>query len=239
VTQNRLPILAILMVTCCASPADAVSLLVSQGAGTDVNNAHYYYGGSQWGELTAEINAAFDTVTVAPDLNNLNQLLAHDRLWIDQRWTRGALGATELANIQAFISTGRRLVMIGENNSWTSWNNQLLGLVGGEYTGESRATATPLATHPELTAGVAPISFAQNSYGTSSRGEALFNSNVAMLWKGHVLTVLDVSIFTQQSVSASVAFRQNVIAWVAVPEPAQGTLLVVALGTIAGLFRRR
>src|SRR6478672_5782975 len=167
--QKQLLRLIVATITLWASQTYAISLLVSQGAGTNVNDANYYYGGSRWSELTNEINATFDTVTVVPNLNDRNQLLAYDRLWIDQRWVpSNNLNATELTNIQSFIATGRRLVMIGENNSWTSWNNQILGLVGGSYAGESRATATPTTTHPELTAGVVPIPFPQNSYGTAS-----------------------------------------------------------------------
>jgi hypothetical protein len=226
-------------ITLWASSAYAVSLLVSRGVGTDVNNAHYYYGGSRWSELTNEINSTFNTVTVAQNLNDLNQLLAHDRLWIDQRWVPSSLGATELANIQSFIATGRRLVMIGENNSWTNWNNQILGLVGGSYAGESRMTATPITTHPELTAGVIPIPFPQNSYGTATGGEPLFDTKVATLWNGQAVTVLDVSIFTQNEVGTSPRFRQNVIAWLAVPKPARGILAFVALVTASNVFRRR
>jgi hypothetical protein len=239
VNQKRLLRLIVAMIALWASPAYAVSLLVSQGAGTTVNDANYYYGGSRWSELTNEINATFATVTVVPNLNNLSQLLAYDRLWIDQRWVPSSLGATELANIQSFIATGRRLVMIGENNSWTNWDNQILGLVGGTYAGESRITATPTTTHPELTAGVVPIPFPQNSYGTASGGEPLFDTKVATLWNGQAVTVLDVSIFTQNDVGTSPRFRQNVIAWLAVPEPASGILAIVALGTATNFIRRR
>ncbi len=220
-----------------SAPAFALDLLVSQGKGTTVNDANYYYGGSRWQELTAEINQAFDVVTVAPNLENLAQLLAHDRLWLDQRWVPSALSATELANIEAFLVTGRRAVMIGENNVWRTWNEQILGLVGGTYAGEGpRTVVTPLPVHPELTADVGPINFAQNSHGVAAGGTQLFTQNWATLWNEQVVTVLDVSPFEHVTLATSVEFRQNVVRWLAAPEPSAGVLSLVAL---AGAARHR
>jgi hypothetical protein len=221
------------------SPVFALSLLVSQGVGVDVNDDHFYYGGSRWTNLTNEINSSFDTVTVTPNLNDLNQLLAYDRLWIDQRWVGGSLAPTEIANIKAFISSGRRLVMIGENNSWTKWDNQILGLFGGSYAGESHTTATPLPGHPELTAGVSPIPFPENAYGTSSGGEPLFDTKLAALWNGQAVSVLDVNIFEQNDFGSAPRFRQNVVAWLAAPEPSTAALILLAMGMITVPFRVR
>jgi hypothetical protein len=228
---HRVGLLALAVLTS-AAPAGALDLLVSQGKGTDVNDAHYYYGGSRWQELTAELDGAFDAVTVAPNLENLSQLLAHDRLWLDQRWVPPVLlSATELANIQAFLATGRRAVMIGENNAWTTWNQQILGLVGGSYAGEApRDIVTPLPVHPELTQGVGPISFVQNSHGTAAGGTQLFTQNWATLWGNQVVTVLDVSPFEPSTPATSVEFRQNVVNWLAaVPEPSCCTMGLIGL----------
>src|SRR4030042_1651803 len=95
-----------------ASPAMGNSLLVSDSGGA----LGYGYGYSAWDNMTAALNAQFSTVTVVPNFQNLALMLGYDRLWLDQRWTSGSLTATEISNIGAFIATGRRVVLMGEND---------------------------------------------------------------------------------------------------------------------------
>jgi len=236
---SRRSLFSLLVTAISALPATAANLLVSQGVGmAQTGSDANFYGGSEWTHITADINAKFDSVTVVPNLNDLGQLMSHDRLWIDQRYVGGVLSATEISNIQQFIATGRRLVMMGENNAWTAWNKQILGLVGGAYSGQAgNDIVTALPTVPPLTSGVGPISFVQNSYGLASGGTALFSRNWATLWNNHALTVLDVNIFHSGGYPSHDQFSKNVVAWLAVPEPSGFVLCAVALSLLA--CRRR
>ncbi len=195
-----------------------------------------FYGGDGWTELTAVIDATFDSVAVVPDLSDLGQVLSFDRLWVDQRWVVGVLTDQELANIAAFINTGRRVVMIGENHTWEDWNNQILGLVGGSHVGQSSDTANPLNV-PPLTDGVGPIIL--DRAGVASGGTALFDINWSTLWGDNVVTALDINVWDDIHWGGSNAqFGNNVVEWLAVPAPATLTLLGVA-GLIGSRRRRR
>ena len=220
-----------------ATNAHALSLLASTGFDSTFPDAHFYIGGSSWPDLNSEINSTFETVTVVNDLSNLDQLLAHDRLWVDLR-VFTSLTPNELTNIQQFIATGRRFVFMGENNVWADWNSSMLELLGGSWTGQVTGNvATALNTHPELTAGVGSIDFTHNAHGTSLGGTPLFDDNWAMLWHGQALTILDVGVFARWEIPANATFGRNVVAWLAVPEPATGYLLT--LGAIALSWRFR
>jgi len=41
------------------------------------------------------------------------------------------LSAAEIGNVQDYIGTGRRVLLLGENNAWTNWNNSILSTVEG------------------------------------------------------------------------------------------------------------
>lgn len=200
-----------------------VDLLVAQGAPAG-GISEYFYGGDLWPEMTAAIDAAAATVTVVPDLEDLPTMLLYDALWIDQRDHDfgpgpGSLTATELANVAAFIATGRRVVMIGENQNWLTWNEQILGLVGGTFVGEVTAsTLYPVAVH-DLTAGVASVQL--NAAGHCTGGLQLFDWNFATAWGDSVVTVLDVNVlstFYWSSTDNSV-FATNLAEWIGCNAP--------------------
>jgi len=201
-----------------------VDILVSQGwpAG---GVSEFYYGGDKWPEMTAEIDAVAASVTVAPDLDDLSTMLLYDALWVDQRDHDmgpgpGLLNATEEANVAAFIATGRRVVLIGENQNWTNWNNQILGLVGGVFEGEALDwTIFPIVAH-ELTDAVASVYV--NAGGYCTGGLALFDWNFATVWDGSVVTVLDVNVFSFDywSSNDNSRFAVNLAQWVGCRSPA-------------------
>lgn len=219
------------------------SILVSDSGGI----GGYGYGYSSWTSMTAALDAASgNTVTVAPNFANLGQMLSFDALWLDQRWTSGSLTATEVANIQAFIATGRRVVMIGENNNWTAWNQQILGIVGGTYNGGNLNGTANAIVNNSITSGVPTINLpAAGDAGNAVGGTALYDLNFATLWgaNDNVLTILDVNVF--DNINGNAQFRTNVAQWISassstVPEPSSlaifGTL-AAGFGLLAG--RRR
>lgn len=131
---------------------------------------------------------------------------------VDQRGHNGMLSQVEVTQLKAFINTGKRVLIVGENAEiWGKWDAQLLGVVGGQlstsYDGRVRRTLQhPLTKNlPFMTAPFA---------GTAAGGTALFDQNFATLWGSHrsVLTVLDVNVFSDDLGNAT--FFSNV-AWTA------------------------
>lgn len=138
---------------------------------------------------------------------------------------------TEIANVRAYIATGRRVVMIGGTfGSWGLWNSSLLATVGGTYFGSDTGNRLiPVIDHP-LTAGV---TFLDNYRGgIAIGGTSLFSENVITLWSGagnsNVVTVLSNSIF-----GGGGQFDTNLANWLAVstaiPEPSTFVLLGMAV----------
>jgi len=203
-------------------------VLVSQGVDPAFG---YYYGGASWPGMTAALDAAAASVTVTPDLENLAYMLTFDSLWVDQRWDDGSLTANEMANIVDFIATGRPVVMIGENDNWIPWNDQILGVAGGSFAGETNGILNTTTAHP-LTAGVSQVEVVLA--GTADSGLSLFDQNVMTIWSGagndSVLTILDVNAASEAwgSVDNTVFFT-NVASWVACPEGSgpQGEVLLL------------
>jgi hypothetical protein len=218
------------------------SILLSESSG----NVGFGYGFSSWSNFSTELDYASGFgVTVVPSFENLTQMLESDALFLDQRWTSGSLSATELSNLATFISTGKRVVMVGENNFWTTWNNQILGLVGSSHAGEYNGTTTPVFSH-ELTAGVTSVSVGTAGLASISDGTALFDQNWATLWGSNqnVLTILDVNALDDTRWAGNGTFARNVASWLSSPStpstsvPDEGRtvallgLVVVVLGAL-------
>jgi hypothetical protein len=211
-------------------------------------NSGFGYGYSNWSNFSTELDYASGFgVTVVPSFENLTQMLASDALFLDQRWTGGSLSATELSNVATFISTGKRVVMMGENNLWTTWNNQILGLVGSSHAGEYNGTTTAIFSH-ELTAGVSSVLVGTSGLATISDGTALFDQNWVTLWGSNrnVLTILDVNAFHDERWAGNGIFARNVATWLSSPStpatsvPDEGrTVALLGLVLIAfGALRR-
>jgi hypothetical protein len=229
-------------------PAFGTSLLVNQVG----PYAGYGYGLFDWEVMTADLNTAFGgagniTVDASP-LNNLAFMLTFDRLWITARQPGDpGLSAAEQANVAAYIATGRRVAMIGENSAWNAWNQSILAPVGGTYGGATTSSVlTPAIVH-ELTAGVSSL-FTIADGVVASGGTSVFDQNVVTLWGGaqNALSILSVNI-QDDDYGANLdnpTFRTNVATWLAgsgqnVPEPSSVVLLAAGLLALASRFARR
>ena len=238
------PALALIFLLCLIAPsADAASLLVIQTAATS-GGFGYGYGNSDWTQMTAFLQAAFgvSNITVGSDTTGI---MGYDRVWLDQRWSGGSLTPQEISDLTAFVATGRRAVFIGENNDWTLWNSQILGIVGGSYAGgEVDGVVNTILPSP-LTNGVNSILTIVD--GIAVGGTPLFDQNVATLWGSseNVLSILSVNIMDDDFISNNdnLTFSNNTAQWLAgtVPEPSCVVLVAMGLGLLGGrvLWRRK
>ncbi|MEO8338006.1 MAG: PEP-CTERM sorting domain-containing protein [bacterium] len=222
-----------------------LKLYVANGQGTYQDNV---FGGPKWVTMTGRLNAAFGAANVSQfsDLNDLATLLTYDRLWVDQR-LGPTLSNLEISNIAAFMATGRRTVLIGENQLWHDWNLQLAGLVGGTITDDCSYVAGTVSFASPLTAGVTTINPACASSATG--GTSLFTNTFATLWGSslNTLTVLDANIQDDDygNLGDNAIFNQNTATWlasstvVATPEPASLLLVATGLFGVTAVTRRR
>lgn len=189
--------------------------------GTTQIYSNYGYNGPGWTNMTAALDTAtannFDTAT---NFEDLPLMLTYDALWLDLRSPSDTLTPTEYSNILAFIAAGKRVVMFGENNNWTAWNQQILGMNGGTYAGDIATVSATRVVINELTIN-AP-EFSSVAGGIATGGTALYDPNFVTLWGDNVLTILDVNLFSDANWVAPnyVAFATNVANWIATSEPA-------------------
>ena len=220
----------------------AVSVLPTAQANLLVCNGDpemgYGYGNIDWTNMTTALNNACRNIATTPNFENLTQMLSYNAIWLDLRQlsVNSLLSATELSNIAAFMATGRKVVLMGENNSWTLWDNQILGLVGSSLDNEFNGTVNAIVANA-LTAGVSTIDLVFG--GTAVGGTALFDQNFATLWGSNVLTVLDVNVFDDVywNNNDNSIFAQNVAQWIC-PVPLPGTFWLLGLG-LTGLWAGR
>jgi hypothetical protein len=210
----------------------AASILIA----TDSPYLGYGYGNNNWTNMTNALNTASGgAIATTSFFDNLPQMLSFNAIMLDARQPGGTLSGTEIANISAFIATGRRALLIGENNSWASWDSQILGIAGGTYSGtEYTGTSTPVLAHP-LTLGVGSVYFSGD--GLASGGTSLFTQNVATLWGpgANVLTVLSVNAFDDSywTNADNSVFGTNVAEWLAAtPVPLPPGLLLLGSGLL-------
>ncbi|WP_425038821.1 VPLPA-CTERM sorting domain-containing protein [Primorskyibacter sp. S187A] len=192
---------------------------------------------------------ADNTLVFAADMSDAAQVASADALYVETRGTTSQLSAAELANIAAFISTGKRVYLGGENTSWTTWNNSILSLVGSSAGASVTGFQTTTLMHP-LTAGVAQVNVPAGS-GPATGGTSLFSGNFANLWGAdqNVLTLQDTNMFQNAFIGEqdNTQFARNVSAWLAdgdvttapVPVPAALPFLLTGLAGLGLMARRR
>lgn len=190
-------------------------LLASQ----ETHGFGFAYGGTRYGNFSAEIDSWFASVDVAPNLEDLSQMMQYDAIMVQIRTFGTTLTPTEKSNLTSYIATGKRVLMIGENPSlWFQWNVDLCTVAGGTATNqESNGVYTVANPVPILTDGVTSVMIPNG--GIATGGTNIFNVNTATLWSGNgsdnVLTMLDVNVFedTRWNDLDGGIFSANVAQW--------------------------
>ncbi|GEM_PF-1178564 len=220
-------------------------------------NQGYGYGLSSWTGMTSDLNAAFGAanITVNDALDNLSYMETFDSLLLVPAAMTlfhfdVPLFPADIANLQAYIATGRRVLLVGENRGWSNWDQSILTAVGGSFGGAQTADdiLTPAVTN-SLTEGVRSLDTAYD--GIAAGGTSLFDQNVATLWPGNgtdnVLSLLSVDVEddTTGSAPGNMQFKKNVANWLAgdpagVPEPSSWIAAGLGISLLfAGSRRRR
>lgn len=227
-----------------AGAAHAATLLINQ---VTPHVGTYGYGLANWDGMTSALDTAFGVGNITVSASPIGDISGYDRLWITARQIGDpGLSPAEQANVLAFIASGKRVVIVGENNAWTAWNNSFLTILGGSYSGVDtiNETLTTVVAHP-VTNGIPSIVVGDD--GIATGGTSLFSSNVVTLWGAgsNVVTILSLGAIHDESSGSfanNQAFKTNVAEWLAadsepVPEPASCWL--VAIGLAGGLIRLR
>lgn len=224
-----------------AGAAHAATLLVNQ---VTPHIGSYGYGLVHWDGMTDALNTAFGVGNITVSASPIGDISGYDRLWITARQSGDpGLSVAEQANVLAFIASGKRAVIIGENNAWTDWNNSFLTILGGSYSGVDtiNETLTAAEVHP-VTDGIPSIMVGDD--GIATGGTSLFSTNVVTLWGAgsNVVTILSVGAIDDASAGSFAnnhAFKTNVAEWLAAdlePVPEPSSYWLVAIGFAGGLF---
>jgi hypothetical protein len=252
---NLTRFLAVCALVALAAPVSAQTTLFvnSKSPYADSNGPLYVNGGPGplygFVNTTNKLYTAFGSSNVTQQLNTAlgPGIQAYDRLWIDFRADNSALSTSEALELATFIASGKRTVIIGENNGFTTWNNSFLALLGGTSNPQCFYSNTATVLTHALTAGVSSTTPACASLAVG--GTSLFADNYATLWgaQQNVLTVLDADVFDDNFGQAAnnPQFATNVATWlaqptvVATPEPASLLLMATGLMAVAAVRARR
>ena len=179
-------------------------------------------GRPQWTQMTADLSAAAGSplITSTAALDDPAALQACTGLWVDLGQSSESLTSAETSNLQAFIQSGRRVVLIGENSYYGTWDGSILSAVGGAYANGNFNGATPARSYTVLTTGVASLNVTQaGTAASSSVSTSLFQDRVATTWgpAQNALVMLDTEALADPALSAAgnSAFASNVATWVA------------------------
>ncbi len=219
--------------------AAAQNLLVSYSGGTGGKG----YGFSNTDYFSAAVDGAFESVTMTASLSDLGQVMSYDALLVDQRWRYGSLTAAEMSNLEAFIATGKKVVIFGEKvegSWWQTWNNQVMQVAGGQLDiASSQDILNVVGSDAILTQGVDSVRTV--GAATVKGGTSFFEQNFATLWGGNVLTVMDTDVVDDRywNEQDNATFSGNIATWLAAPVPAPSSAMGLGLVGLAALRRRR
>lgn len=226
---------------------------------TDVTDLYRIlrYQGRDWDTMTGLLNGQFN-ITTGAVLPTLDALGRFDALWVDQRYFV-APTQSEIATILGFAASGRRVVIVGENQSaydfgFLTWSAPMVQAMGGQQGAPVWAMSGPGCLYGTvnaiagnaLTAGVNKVGV--GCAGFAIGGTALFDYNVATLWgeRQNILTILDANMLDDDYSLGNdgVKFQSNVSNWLSadvalVPEPGTFVLLVPAMVGLAMFARKR
>lgn len=209
-----LTMLLMTLVMSLGSQAFAQRLLASE----ETHGFGFGYGDTRWDNFSAEIDRWFTEVDIVPQFNDLSLMLEYDALLVQLRTFTSTLSPTEVANLQAYIATGRKVMLIGENSTFATWSRSVLSVVGAPFVGEGGGIFNVANPHPILTDGVSTLDM-PTYCGVTSGGYSLFDTNFATLWgdpnEENVLTVLDVNIMEDDrwTVRDAAKFAANMAEW--------------------------
>lgn len=221
-------------------PAQGASLLVRDGSDPNVGG----FGKPGTEQTTSFVSLAFESVEVASDFSDLDQLLSFDAVWVNTDDRNLTLSATEHSNLQSFAATGRPLALFGENEVWDTWNQSTTAVA--EAAANSNETfggaLTPVVAHA-LVDGVLEVHISAGGLAVGA-GISLFDHSVVMLFDDNVLAVLDSGLFKNEDFGGGLengsnrVFRDNLVEWLGgdlsrVPEPGTGLLILVGLIVMA------
>lgn len=174
------------------------------------------FGGSHFKAMTTLLQSNF-TIVTSPVLPTAGALSTYDAMWVDQRYNVAPTKA-ELDAFVGFAETGRRVVLIGENNSpwdagFSRWSAPLIAALGGTYGAGNFNNTRPLPNQGwfasydgctygdvkavykhELTKGIE--SLYTGCAGFAVGGTSLLSYNAVTLWgqTQNMLTILDTNI---------------------------------------------
>ena len=156
----------------------------------------------------------------------------------------------EIAVLDRLIKSNVRVLLIGENNSWRSSNNQLAALLGGKYTGEKSdaqaTTSSDSAIGNLIIQGVDSVhAISPGSMGLGSGdGHILTSDGVISLWgaEDNILLSMDVNIFAEGS-GKNAQLLQNIADFLnysaPIPEPSTWALMIGTSALGLAVIRHR
>jgi hypothetical protein len=245
--MKRLCLLVFAAAILLPSPATGDSILASDAGYAGV----YRVGAANWTQFTAKLNTASgNQVFLAPNFEDLTLMLNYDALLLPARNQADTLSTLEITNVSAFVGTGRRVLLFGENDNWNAWNQQVISIAGGTYIAEPYNAfdgySSSLVSH-EITSGASTI--LGFWVGVASGGTQLYSTkNFVTLWgpSQNVLTILDENVVEDgyAGFGDDAQFTTNVANWLAgsptpVPEPASILLLGSGVAALGAMRTRR
>ncbi len=159
--------------------------------------------------------------------------------------------SVELAVLSSLLNSNTRVLIFGENNSWTSSNGDLATLLGGvNGNRDGNAIQTVANVYPLITEGVSSIEFlAPGVILPGASGLSLSDDNSLTLWgnNDNFLLLMDINFLDNDGISRRAdndTIAKNIANWLSgaitpVPEPSSYALVMGMAGLGALAIRRR